>query len=154
MKLYEEYLQEFQSKLQSISNVKHINLIDKYHLPKNKTLLFGGSVLAVHGLRSNNDLDVAVTKDVFNSLRSNSEFKIGIASTSGEQVFHDKSGQLEIYYSLGIPGLNFVDLFKRADNISGYLFLSVVDMISWKKKMGRPKDLEDVKLLTTLQGVN
>jgi predicted nucleotidyltransferase len=122
-------------------------LIDKYNIPKNKVLIFGSSLLAVHGLRPNKDLDIAVTKDVFNSLSS--KFTIGIAS-SGEKFLTDKDHNIEIYYSLGVPELSFNELFKRADNIDDYLFLSIPDMIAWKKKMGRPKDLEDIKLITHL----
>lgn len=145
LETYLTNLQEFSSNVKSISNVKYLNLIDKYRIPKNKALIFGSSVLAVHGLRPNKDLDIAVPKDIFNSLTTH--LIKGIAS-SGEKYLKDKNGNIEIYYSVGVPNFNINDLFKRADIINGYVFMSIPDIIDWKKKMGRPKDLEDIKLMT------
>lgn len=146
LKEYLDYLQE----TKTVSNVKYIDLIDKYDLPKNRILIFGSSVLAVHGLRKNKDLDIIVPKDLFKELSSNKLFTIGIAS-SGEKFLKDRSGNMEIYFSAGILKVDLKILLKRADNINGYLFMSVEDMIRWKKKMGREKDLEDVKLLETVK---
>jgi hypothetical protein len=133
--------------MKSIQNVKFLNLIDKYKLPKNKTLIFGSAVLALHGIRENKDLDVMVTEDIFKKLAYNGLFIEGVASTSKEKYYHTKNEKLEVYSSLGRIRTSVDKLIDKADKIDGYLFLSLEDIKKWKKAMGREKDLEDLKLL-------
>jgi predicted nucleotidyltransferase len=42
---------------------------------------------------------------------------------------------------------NFQKVISRADKIGGFKFVSLEDLIVWKKKMDRPKDFKDIKLI-------
>lgn len=127
--------------------IKYLGVLDSLGLPKNKCLLFGSAVMAAHGLGSNNDLDVAVPLSVFSTLAKNPKLKKSYANTSGTISYVTRDGKVEIFPSAWPLKENMAVLLQRADNIDGYKIMHLTDFKRWKKAMGRPKDIQDLKLL-------
>jgi hypothetical protein len=127
--------------------VKYLELIDRLGLPKQKCLIFGSAVLAAHGLRENNDLDLVVPLDVFSSLAHKPDFKVGYASSSGTKMYTIEGGKLEIFPTAWPLKEPVGVLLQRADTIDGYKFMHLSDFKRWKQLRGLAKDIADLKLL-------
>lgn len=114
-----------------LSEFKKLKLADK------KYVVFGSAPLAIRKLRDVKDLDVLVTKDLYKRLKRKF-FK----NVKKEKI---KIGKIEIFSSAYY--INIKLAIKRGEVIGGVRFLSLEDLIKWKNKMGRKKDLKDLKLI-------
>jgi len=128
-------------------SIKYLALLDRLGLPKNKCLLFGSAVMAARGLGSNRDLDIAVPLSVFTTLAKHPKLKKSYANISGTISYVTTDGKVEIFPSAWPLKENVAVLLQRADNIGGYKVMHLTDFKRWKKAMGRPKDIQDLKLL-------
>ena len=150
MEIIKEYLNLIQENnkpngLENIKRVKYINELDELKIPKNKILITGSSTLALYGLRDNNDLDVSVTKDIFNKLSKDKKFKHQIAE-SGSKILSYKNVDI---HNKNWPFNNTVENeLKRSLIINGYYFYSIYRLLEWKKKVNRPKDQKDIKMIS------
>ena len=129
----------------NLKNVNHINSLRSLRLPSNKILIVGSGTLALLGLKPNDDLDVWVTNDVYNSLKNNK--KLHPVQQHGRLFYNTKDNSIEISNEMPCTKGRVEDYLKRAIVIYGFHFKSVDDVIAWKKCMGRPKDLQHIKLL-------
>ncbi len=104
-------------------------------------IVVGGSVLAVLGIRSSNDIDLMVKRPVFDRIA---------AKVSAVQQYPDGSGQIttgdvELMYQW--QGKTYADFLPTATWIDGILVMSLADLRAWKLEQHRPKDLHDVRLI-------
>lgn len=107
-------------------------------LPPDQYAIYGSGPMAVRGMRETNDLDLVVKDDLYKKLqRKYKEIKPG----------HIKIGKIEIYACQ----TSFFDepekIIDRTETIEGFKFVRLEDLLKWKKKMGREKDLKDIKLI-------
>jgi hypothetical protein len=114
-------------------------------LPLGQYVLVGSGALAARGIREANDLDIAVTGQLWAKLYA-----------SGEYVEVSRYGRpfLEAEGVDIIKQLNWADYsttaeeaIRTADSINGYPFLNINETIKFKRAMGREKDILDIKLL-------
>lgn len=113
------------------------------NLPIGEYAVVGGGVLAAHGLREHRDVDLVVTKNLYNHLRaigwSVAEDKLNVLRMEkyeADSNFHWKEYQPDI-----------TKLIKEADIINGIPFVKLQELLIFKKNLGRKKDLEDIKLI-------
>jgi len=116
-----------------ISKVKALNL------PENSYVVFGSCPMAVLGLREAKDIDLVVSPQVFEQLK-----------TIGWQVVKkgNKDDRLvwDVYEAHG--ELNYLQtLLSSADIVDGVPFASLAELKKWKQGCGREKDLADIKLI-------
>jgi len=128
----------------NLKNVKFLNEFRRLPYPKNKMLIIGSGTLSLLGIRKNKDLDVWVTKDIFNKISKDKNFK-PYTLASGDKGYNSSSGNIEVIDKLF--NYKIEDQLKSAIIIYGIHFQSPEDIIEWKKEMGRPKDLQDIKQL-------
>lgn len=109
-------------------------------LPKNSFVVVGSGILAVLGLRQSDDIDLIVTKELFEKL------KIEGWETS---YWQDQVVLKKDVYDVGTTwlGQTLEELLPNAQTIDGIPFLSLTDLRQWKTMMGRPKDLKDIALI-------
>ncbi len=109
-------------------------------LPKNSFVVVGSGILAVLGLRQSDDIDLIVTKELFEKL------KIEGWETS---YWQDQVVLKKDVYDVGTTwlGQTLEELLPNAQTINGIPFLSLTDLRQWKTMMGRPKDLKDIALI-------
>ncbi len=112
-----------------------------------KFIVIGSGVLDVLGIRSTDDVDLLVTKDVYKSFHSKPGWSEKIwpqgdptLSAEGVDLSTDWGDDKNIY--------QFDEILQNSIEVGGIRFVSPEFLIKWKKNKGRDKDLQDVKLIT------
>ncbi len=117
--------------------------VKKLNLPFGEYAVFGSGVLEAHNIRKAKDIDFIITKNLFQKLKNSgwteSKYNDKIIEFNGFQALHDWS------YKEYKPNTN--ELIKNADIINGIPFVQLQEVYKFKKAMGRPKDLVDLKLI-------
>lgn len=119
--------------------------INKLNLPKGKYVVCTGSALEGYGIRKSNDLDVAVTKDVYQELRNKGWQER--TETSGFTGL-SKDG-CEVAFNFNCEGYTTTTqhLIETASIINGISFMSLKEIIKFKKIRYNKKDKKDLKLI-------
>lgn len=114
-------------------------------LPKDKYVVFAGSALEGYGIRKSKDIDIVVTKDVYQKLK-NKEWK-EVVEPSGHKVL--KKGIFGIGNNFHYNGYrtSTENLIKTANIIKGVPFADLKEVIKFKKVANRDKDKKDVELI-------
>ncbi len=114
-----------------------LNLVDSLELPKSEYYILSGGSLLLHGLRkSTNDLDLCVSTELFNILKS----KYGISEADkNEHGFYHISKDIEV-----IPNdkAGFKMVYK-----DGYPVEDLNVVLISKEKRGLPKDIADIRAI-------
>ena len=127
------------TKEEIISKVKSLDL------PINSYIVFGSCPLTVCGIREAKDIDLLVSKEIYQKLR-NSGWKELYKNPRDKPLVHDVFEAHENWnFSSYSPTLEY--LLTNAINIDGVLFASINDVLKWKTASGRLKDLTDIKLI-------
>ena len=101
--------------------------------------------MAAAGIREASDVDLLDTKDLFAKLRESGWKQIHKAP-SDEPPSHDVFDVHEHWdFSSYKPTLD--QLLTSKIVIEGIPFASLQEVRKWKESSGRPKDLEDIKLI-------
>lgn len=115
--------------------------VKKLNLPSGQYALFGSSPMAVRGLRESWDIDIIVTPEVFESCRKEAKWQLARLADGNEYLIDD---DIEIFKNWA-PGEWVVkELIDSAEIIGGLPFVSLENVIKWKKIYGRKKDLKDL----------
>jgi hypothetical protein len=125
----------------NIKNVKHINKLKKLGYPLNEILIVGSGTMALYGLKENNDIDLWVTKRVYDSMLKDSRF-----SPNGKML-ETKDGLIEADHRFICVKDKVEDHLKRAKVVNEIHFQSLQDVLEWKQCMKRPKDINDIKVI-------
>ena len=118
-------------------------------LPEGQFVVIGSGPLAVRGMRDTNDLDVVVTQDVWGELIKkypvivNSEGINRIDFGNGIETLERNIRSIFTNSSV-VP---FDEIFEKPDVFEGVQFMNLNHLKKIKLKMGREKDLADVKLI-------
>jgi hypothetical protein len=126
-----------------LKDVNHINDLRRLGLPLNKVLIVGSGTMALFGLKKNDDLDLWVTRDIMNRIKKDSRFM----KSSNPDIYETKNGIIEAFEKFVCVKERVEDYLKRAVIIYGFHFMSLNDLLNWKKCMGRPKDLQHIKMI-------
>jgi len=120
--------------------------LQKLDLPSSQYAIYGSGVLAIRDIRKNRDLDIVVTDSLYKKLREKyPEVKEGNIKISDEiEVWSGKESRID----------NPEQVIARAETIKGLKYITLDDLIVWKKKMSRPKDLKDIKLIMNYLGTH
>jgi hypothetical protein len=124
--------------------------IKMLNFPFGKYVVVGGAMEA-HGIRTANDIDIVVTQDLFNELEKESwdEIKTYPEQSYGIKKILKKEG-LDIisHYSYNEDYYKPAEeLMASADIIEGIPFVSLHELLQWKKAAKREKDIQDVLLI-------
>lgn len=116
----------------------------KLDLPNREYAIYGSGPIVVRGLRETGDLDVIVTESLYKKL----------AKKYGEDEKYQKGrrikiGNIEIYAVAywEAETEKLAQALQNAEKINGLRYVALTDLIDLKKKMGREKDLKDIKLI-------
>lgn len=118
--------------------MKLLKQLKKLKLSLNQYAIFGSGPMAIKGIRESEDLDIVV-KDVLYKklLKKYKETKSGQIKIGKIDIFSPKTALID----------NPEKVIDRAETIQGFKFIRLDDLIKWKQKMGRKKDLEDIELI-------
>ncbi len=129
-----------------------INKIKELNLPRGQYVIVSGSVLDVLGIRKASDIDIAVTKKLFDEMRGAGEWE---EVEKYNRIFLNREG-FDI-----IPQLNWEkytttveEAISSALFIEGIPFMNLNELIKFKTALGREKDFKDIELIKNYQKEN
>lgn len=132
---------------------KALTEIKKLNLPSAEFIVVGGACLAVHNLRDTNDIDILVTKELWNELI----FKYEIIQTPfGESLKLRNSievlGKGSVYLPEGFSTVK--QLLETSQYVNGVNYADLTFVKQVKLQLARPKDLIDVELIDEYLGLH
>ena len=122
--------------------INFLKELEELDLPKEKYAVFGSGPIAIRGLRDARDIDVIVKSDVYRELCA--KYPDNVVTTPVKCI---QLGNIEIGDTWLNSQKKINEMINDAENIHGHPFVRLDYLIEWKKKMGRKKDLEDIKLI-------
>lgn len=127
--------------------LKLLRELDKYNMPKSEYVITGSGPLSIRGIRMMSDIDMGVTKILWDTLSK----KYPITEEGGVTKIR-LANNIELFCddSFGdpMPGApTITEQVKQAEMIGGYPFQSINHVKWFKQNSGREKDLRDIELL-------
>jgi len=119
--------------------------LDKLNLPKEQYVIVGSGALGARDIRESHDLDVLVTEELWQTLRLTYEL------TKIKPVENIDIGDVQIlghgsmFRNQDIASVE--KIIETADIIFGHKFINLDLLKKFKKREGREKDLNDIKLI-------
>lgn len=136
------------SLMKNIKNVKYLDKLKSLGYPLNEMLIVGSGTMALYGLKENTDLDLWVTKRVYDKLLKDRRF-----SPNGKML-ETKDKLIEADHRFICVKQPVEYYLKKATIINGFHFMSLESVLEWKKCMGRPKDKEHIKMIEKYMKTN
>jgi len=126
-----------------ISNLKCLNLIDELKIPKGEFTICQSGILALMGIRKNDDLDIIISSEARKQLFDNNQQFIrytgGYAPSRGEiDIFEPNKSKFRYFGAQGDDDL----INNYSFQVDGYNFLEPRFYFSRKRK-DREKDIKD-----------
>ncbi len=122
-----------------------ITKVKTLHFPEGSYIVFGSCPMAAAGLREAGDIDMLVTKELFNELKQSGWTEL----VKNENDRPLTMGDFEAHYAWDFSSYKptLEQLLLTADVIDGIPFASLLEVRKWKLSSGRPKDFDDIKLI-------
>jgi hypothetical protein len=131
---------------------KPINIFEevgKLNFPSGQFIVVGSGILAAKGIRDAYDLDIVVSQELFDKCK-NSGWELKPWTRSGrlgKEWLKSESADLMIDCQSGDEDLDLEALKKEGEMVRGVWFLSLKQLIKFKREYGRPKDFDDIALM-------
>jgi hypothetical protein len=130
-----------------------MNLIDeikKLNFQSKDFIIVGSGPMVIRGLKELNDIDIVVSKELFNECKKDDKWK-QISWTYPDHIgqIYLESNPFELYLDVNCGSFNptFEELMERSDLIEGIHFTSMKDVLQFKKAYNRPKHEKDIKII-------
>lgn len=125
--------------------------VKKLNFPTRDFIVVGSGILAAKGIRPAYDLDIVVTEELFEKCKSEGWEIMPWTRTGkiGKEWLKKGISDLMLEISFEDKGLSARDLIKDGEIIKGINFLSLAQLIAFKKEYGRQKDFDDIRLVET-----
>ena len=107
-----------------------ISKVKKLNLPENSYVVFGSCSLTIAGLRDANDIDLLVSKTIFEKLKANGWRQIVKSSSEKPLVWDVFEARDNWDFSSYIPTLE--QLITSATIVDGIPFASLEEVRKWK----------------------
>jgi hypothetical protein len=127
------------TKEEVIAKVRSLNF------PKDSYIVYGSAPFAVLGIREVNDIDLLVSKEIYEELAKKGWKKVYKGPKDEPLTYDIFEAHKTWEFSPYAPTLP--ELLSRATEIEGISFASLEDVRRWKEASGRPKDFSDLKLI-------
>lgn len=128
-----------------------LNELKKLNLPIDKYAVFGSGPMAIRGIRESNDIDIIVTKDLFDKLKQENLNKLGKTDFGDESIKFNDVEIINIWRDLKID-INI--LINESELIEDYPFVKLDYVIEWKKNRSKEKDNKDIDLINKFLNKN
>lgn len=123
--------------------------VEKLNFPINEYIIVGSGIMAVKEIRDAYDLDIVVSQKLFEKCKNSGwELKPWTRSGRPGQAWL-KQGDVDIMteIQLGDEDFNLEKLQKEGQLIKGIWFLSLNQLIKFKRQYGRDRDFDDISLI-------
>jgi len=117
--------------------------VKKLNLPVDQYAVVGSGVMSAYGIRPHHDVDLIVTKNLFGVLKNNGWQGV----PNRNSVLKKDNYEVDADYKYGEYQPNHEELIRNVDIIEGVPFISLSELIKFKKALGRDKDNKDIELI-------
>ena len=124
--------------------------LDTLNLPMTDYAITGSGPLYAHGLIPSleNDLDIIARNEAWekclnHGIPKNGEF--------GDLIINLFNNQIQIFNGWSYSNETVNEIIDNAEMHGGYPFASLNHVLTWKKKLMRPKDILHIKLIEKYQ---
>lgn len=125
---------------------KIISLIKSLNLPLDDMAVFGSGPICVRGWRDLKDIDLIARENVYEMAKGMGEMMETVSETEGVRIVRDEA-EIEIFKHWTPGEWNVDELIDSADVIDGVRFVTLKNVMKWKRLLGRDKDQSDVELI-------
>ena len=119
------------------------------NLPKGKFAIFGSGPIGVRNIRDTHDLDIIITKELFDKYKNMQGWEVKNFERDGRYVEMIENSGIEFYNNWGPGEWDTNQLINEAELIDNLPFVNLDTVIKWKQISGRKKDLKDIQLIKT-----
>lgn len=130
--------------MSSISNHPLIVALREIGLPPEDYAVFGSGPMMAHGLKESNDLDVIARGSAWALALAMGEPR---RSHYGSPKADFAGGKIEVFNTWAPGEWDVDELIDGAEVIDGVRFVTLENVLKWKRLTGRPKDAEHIKLI-------
>ena len=106
--------------------------------------------MAVRGLRDSNDIDIIVSKKIWDKYKSNPKWKLitFVRDNKTIEILENNNIEIGTSWDPGIWDIN--KLISESEIIDGLSFVRLKEVLRWKKISNRDKDKKDIEILKNL----
>ena len=125
-----------------------IEEVKKLNFPIGQYVIVGSGPMAVRGLKKAHDLDIVVTREFFEKCKVNGwEIMLWTYPEKIGQIYL-RQNDTELYLDVNCGNFNPTteELIKRADIFEGIPFITLKDMLRFKKAYNREKHHKDIEI--------
>jgi len=129
-----------------LTGKKLLDLLRSLNLPSEDFAVFGSGPMYPRGIKDlGHDLDIVARGKAWDSACHISEPKV--TQSGMGLVIEIEGGAIEIFKQWWPGNWDLDELIDTADVFDGIKYVSLENVIKWKKEMGRDKDLEHIKMI-------
>lgn len=126
-----------------------LKVLRELGLPRDGYVIFGGACLAIRDLRATDDIDLFVSKEVYEELKGRGWQE---RTDLWEQPWLQTEINgiiIEVYQHFEAEGWQprFEHYLTEPEMVGGYRFMPLDELYEWKAFVRRPKDVADMKLI-------
>lgn len=125
---------------------KFLKELDVLGLDSNEYMITGGGVLAVHGIRDCEDLDIVASDNLWQQLIKDYPDAVETLPGICDNMYIGDIQIMSNFQEKDRPWSTEQQL-EEADSIDGRKYQTLERIKFFKQQQGRPKDLEDVRLI-------
>lgn len=123
--------------------------IKKLKFPQGQYIIVGSGPLVARGIRETNDIDIVVSPELFEKCKK--DWWEQLPRTYPDKIgqIYLRHGYIELFLDVNCGDFNptLAELLQRADIIQGISFVSLEDVIKFKKAYNKPKHIQDIKMI-------
>ena len=117
--------------------------VKKLNLSIGQYAVVGSGVMSAHGIRPHHDVDLIVTKNLFEILKNSGWHSV----PNRDSVLKKDNYEADADYKYGEYLPDHDELIRNAEIIEGVPFIRLSELIKFKTALGRDKDKKDVELI-------
>jgi len=108
------------------------------NLPKDQYAIFGSGPLAIRGLKKADNLEIVVKLKLFDELiKSYKQTEPGLIEIDGLKIYADWKSEID----------DVEKVINQSEEIAGFKFVTLKDLIKWKRKRAYQEDYFDIGLI-------
>lgn len=135
-----------------IPEKKPINLyeeINKLNLPKDHFMIVGSGIMSIKGIRNSHDLDLVISEELFEKLKTSSDWQLKLWTKTGigREWLKNDIADLVVDMRIGDEIYDLERLKSEGEKIDDMWFLSLKQLIEFKRVYGRQKDFDDIEMI-------
>ncbi|HEY4516696.1 MAG TPA: hypothetical protein VJG64_02015 [Candidatus Paceibacterota bacterium] len=122
-----------------------IEKVKALNLPSDSYVVDGSCPMAIAGLRESNDIDLLVSKELFEQLRERG-WREHEKGPDDKPLVYDVF-EAHSHWDFSPYVFTLEQLLKTVTIVEGIPFASLQEVRNWKAAAARPKDLKDIELI-------